>query len=233
MRKQGTIARWDAGRGFGFIRGQTAGADVFFHLRDLRGGLQPREGMAVSFEEIHVGGKGARAMAVEAMDAGPDPAKDRASSRSPARSRPENRDAVRRMRPRRRTAAQAPGPGFGSLLIVGTAYGGLLLWAVWQSLLPWWVLPASFVLSLLTFWMYWVDKRAAQTGQWRTPESTLQLLALAGGWPGAWLAQLALRHKSSKLSFRLVYWLMVLAHGFFLGAWLFWPPLRAALLAWR
>lgn len=187
--------------------------------------------MAVSFEEIHVGGKGPRAMAVEAMDAGP-PANGHAPPRSPAHSRPENRDPPRR-RPRRQTAAQATGPGFGSLLIAGMAYGGLLLWAVWRSLLPWWVLPASFVLSLLTFWMYWVDKRAAQTGQWRTPESTLQLLALAGGWPGAWLAQQVLRHKSSKLSFRLVYWLMVSAHGLFLGAWLFWPPLRAALPALR
>jgi uncharacterized membrane protein YsdA (DUF1294 family) len=118
------------------------------------------------------------------------------------------------------------------MLTVIATYGGLMLWAVWRSLLPWWTLPASFVLNLLTFWMYWVDKRAAQTGQWRTPESTLQLLALAGGWPGAWLAQQVLRHKSSKLSFRFAYWLMVLAHGLLLGAWLFWPPLRKAVFAW-
>jgi uncharacterized membrane protein YsdA (DUF1294 family) len=117
------------------------------------------------------------------------------------------------------------------MLIVITAYGGLLLWAVWRSLLPWWVLPASFVLNLLTFRMYWTDKRAAQAGQWRTPESTLQLLALAGGWPGAWLAQQVLRHKSSKLPFRAVYWLMVLSHGLLLGAWLFWPALRRSLFA--
>jgi uncharacterized membrane protein YsdA (DUF1294 family)/cold shock CspA family protein len=231
MRKQGTIARWDAGRGFGFIRGPAGGADVFFHLRDLRGGLQPRQGMLVTFEEIHVGGKGPRAMAVEAMGATPGLASGRAQPPSPARSRVEDRHTPRR-RPQRQAAAPVAAQGFGAMLIVITAYGGVLLWAVWRSLLPWWVLPASFVLNLLTFWMYWVDKRAAQTGQWRTPESTLQLLALAGGWPGAWLAQQVLRHKSSKAAFRAVYWLMVLAHGLLLGAWLFWPPLRAALLAW-
>ncbi len=229
MRKQGTIARWDAGRGFGFIRGPAAGTDVFFHLRDLRGGLQPREGMAVSFEEIHVGGKGPRAMAVEAMDATPGLAPGRGQPRSIVRSHPENKHTPRR--PQRQAVSPTTGSGFGSLLIVVMAYGGVLLWAVLRSLLPWWVLPVSFVLSLLTFWMYWVDKRAAQTGQWRTPESTLQLVALAGGWPGAWLAQQVLRHKSSKLSFRLVYWLMVLAHGVLLGAWLFWPPLRKSLAA--
>ena len=119
------------------------------------------------------------------------------------------------------------------MLLFITAYGGLLLWAVWRSLLPWLILPASFLLNLLTFWMYWVDKNAAQAGRWRTPESTLQLLALAGGWPGAWLAQQVLRHKSSKQPFRIDYWLMVLLHGLLTGGWLFWPPLKESLTAWR
>lgn len=35
-------------------------------------------------------------------------------------------------------------------------------------------------------------------------------MALAGGWPGALLAQQWLRHKSSKTSFQLQFWLMVL-----------------------
>ena len=115
------------------------------------------------------------------------------------------------------------------MTIVIAAYAGLLLWAVWRALLSWWILPASLGLSLLTFCIYWADKRAAQAGRWRTPENTLQLLALAGGWPGAWLAQQVLRHKSSKLSFRVTYWLMVLSHCLLVGAWLFWPPLRAPL----
>lgn len=117
------------------------------------------------------------------------------------------------------------------MLAVTLTYAGFLLWAVWHSLLPWWVLPVSFLLNLLTFFVYWTDKRAAQAGRWRTPESTLQLLALAGGWPGAWLAQQVLRHKSSKLPFRVVYWLMVVAHGLAIGTWLFWPPLRSLLPA--
>ena len=43
-------------------------------------------------------------------------------------------------------------------------------------------------------------------GAWRTPESTLHFLALAGGWPGALLAQQFLRHKSTKVEFRSVFW---------------------------
>jgi uncharacterized membrane protein YsdA (DUF1294 family) len=61
-------------------------------------------------------------------------------------------------------------------------------------------------LSLLCFIAYALDKAAAQSGRWRTKESTLLLLGLLGGWPGAILAQQLLRHKSSKVSFRTAFW---------------------------
>ena len=67
------------------------------------------------------------------------------------------------------------------------------------------ILFAYLGLSLVTFGVYAADKHAAQKGQWRTPESTLQLLALLGGWPGALLGQQLLRHKSRKPSFQLVF----------------------------
>ena len=45
------------------------------------------------------------------------------------------------------------------------------------------------VASLLTFFLYWRDKHSALKDRWRTPETTLHLFQLAGGWPGALLAQ--------------------------------------------
>ena len=66
------------------------------------------------------------------------------------------------------------------------------------------------LLSLLTFGLYAIDKQAARRGRWRTRESTLHLLALCGGWPGAWLAQRWIRHKSRKAAFQLRFWLTVL-----------------------
>jgi uncharacterized membrane protein YsdA (DUF1294 family) len=56
--------------------------------------------------------------------------------------------------------------------------------------------------SFATYCIYWRDKRSAQAGQWRTPEATLHLAELLGGWPGAFLAQRVLRHKSAKVPYQ-------------------------------
>jgi uncharacterized membrane protein YsdA (DUF1294 family) len=61
--------------------------------------------------------------------------------------------------------------------------------------------------SVATFIVYAIDKRAARLGRHRTPERTLLLLGLAGGWPGAVLAQRLVRHKSSKTAFLARHWL--------------------------
>jgi uncharacterized membrane protein YsdA (DUF1294 family)/cold shock CspA family protein len=67
-------------------------------------------------------------------------------------------------------------------------------------------------LSLITFFAYAIDKSAAQKGDWRTSEGTLLFLGLAGGWPGALIAQESLRHKSKKTSFRAEFWVTVLVN---------------------
>lgn len=67
-----------------------------------------------------------------------------------------------------------------------------------------------FCLSILSYFYYARDKKAARSGAWRVPENTLHLLSLCGGWSGALLAQQKLRHKTQKTSFRVVFWLTVL-----------------------
>ena len=62
------------------------------------------------------------------------------------------------------------------------------------------------VMSAVTFVTYGVDKSAARRGTWRVPESTLHLLALACGWPGALLGQRFFRHKTRKQPFRTIFW---------------------------
>ena len=65
------------------------------------------------------------------------------------------------------------------------------------------------IMSLVAFLMYAKDKKAAKSNRWRTAESTLHLLALIGGWPGAAIAQSYLRHKSKKISFKIKYWITI------------------------
>jgi uncharacterized membrane protein YsdA (DUF1294 family) len=77
---------------------------------------------------------------------------------------------------------------------------------------PVWCAAFYLAMSAVAFGLYARDKRAAVEGGWRTPETTLQLVALLGGWPGAVLAQQVLRHKNRKASFQVTFWLAALAN---------------------
>jgi uncharacterized membrane protein YsdA (DUF1294 family) len=82
-----------------------------------------------------------------------------------------------------------------------------------MSVLDWRVLfGVPIVLSILAFLAYRSDKRRAEAGAWRIPEFTLHMMALIGGWPGAFLGQRQFRHKTSKLSFQVIFWIIVLAY---------------------
>lgn len=87
-------------------------------------------------------------------------------------------------------------------------------------------------LSVLTFAVYAADKAAARADRWRISEKTLHLLALAGGWPGALIAQEWLRHKSVKPVFRAVFWATVTVNvtAFLILGSPYGRPLLAALL---
>lgn len=75
---------------------------------------------------------------------------------------------------------------------------------------PLWVLFLYLGVSALTFGAYAIDKSAARLRQRRVAETSLILLGGLGGWPGAILAQQLLRHKTTKPSFRAVFWVSVL-----------------------
>ncbi len=66
--------------------------------------------------------------------------------------------------------------------------------------------------SALCFVLYAIDKRAAIQDRGRISESMLLSLGLVGGWPGAIVAQQALRHKTVKLAFRIRFWITVAAN---------------------
>ena len=71
---------------------------------------------------------------------------------------------------------------------------------------------AYIINSLLTILLYWEDKHLAQYKYWRIPEKCLHIWEFLCGWPGALYAQQAFRHKRSKTSFLVVFWLCAIAN---------------------
>jgi uncharacterized membrane protein YsdA (DUF1294 family) len=96
----------------------------------------------------------------------------------------------------------------GVLLVLPACAWRQMGWEIWKL--------AAYVgaLSLITYAAYASDKRKARKEAWRTPEVLLHLLELAGGWPGAWVAQRRLRHKCSKTSYQFEFWLIICIHQF-------------------
>ena len=88
-------------------------------------------------------------------------------------------------------------------------------------------LAASFlaVVFMITAFLYHRDKRAAERGRRRIPESALHLLEFLGGWPCAFWAQRILRHKIRKVAYQIVFWIIGLLHQFlaweYLTGWTF------------
>src|SRR5688572_944160 len=106
-------------------------------------------------------------------------------------------------RPQQVSRTRPGGIGIGAFLalallfvIPGYALSRLAPSIDWRALLG-----VPLAVSAFAFFAYRSDKRRAEAGEWRIPESTLHLTALVGGWPGAFLAQRAFRHKTSKISF--------------------------------
>ena len=97
-------------------------------------------------------------------------------------------------------------------LILILLFAALLIGAVVTVELPLYILMIYVAMSIICYLTYWLDKRKSLAGQWRIQESTLQLMALLCGWPGALLAQSYLRHKSQKRAFLTVFYLAALAN---------------------
>lgn len=191
MRYQGKIANWKDDQGFGFVTPNGRNEKAFVHIKAFADrSRRPVDGDLVTYELV--------------MD-------DKGRFRA---------DDIR-FSGAKVMSATASGSSSGSFGIIFTAlfYCFLLLAAV-MAWIPLAILILYHAASAIAFLAYALDKEAAKNKRWRTKESTLHMLGLVGGWPGALLAQKIIRHKSRKQEFQAVFWTTVILNCCAFG-WLF------------
>jgi uncharacterized membrane protein YsdA (DUF1294 family)/cold shock CspA family protein len=192
-RIEGTLTSWDDDRGFGFLTPTSGRGRAFVHITAFgRGTARPRLGETFSYEVDRHGDRGPAAVRVSAVG---------------------SRWSAPRARAPRPTRSGTVALVVGLVVALGAAA------AVWtltrdstspqlDGLSPW-LVGGLVGVNALTALVYALDKSAARRGRRRTPERTLLLLGLLGGWPAALVAQQLLRHKTSKRSFQLAFWATV------------------------
>ncbi len=183
MRHQGKITSWKDDKGFGFITPDNGGEQVFLHISAFQNRQRRPAPGQLVTYELSIDNQ-RRARAEKVARAGESANKTNESA--------------------------SGGPLAAIFAVVFIAVLAALAFKGRLS----YIVPAVYAgVSIVTFIAYGFDKIAAEKGEWRTPESTLHFLDLAGGWPGGLAAQRLLRHKSSKSSFQGVFWTTVALNG--------------------
>lgn len=217
----GRIKSWNDDKGFGFIQPAAGGAEVFAHISSMRGDRRPNAGDQVLFvagrdEKGRLRAEHLRLAGELAVDQPQIRVRPRAAA--PSRKSPPaaGRAAKPHARDARRTSSALRNPAAKLMIFAALcslpAFGALRWLSEGQSIWPLLLYPLA---SVLCFILYWRDKSSAQRGRQRIAENTLHLVELAGGWPGALLAQQAFRHKTRKLSYQGLFWIIVVLHQLF------------------
>lgn len=196
-KQQGHIKKWQDDKGFGFIETE-ASESVFFHVSEFKAQRRPNIGEQVVFT-VGQDSQGRRQ------------AKDVQELHFVQQKMAQKNQKIRQRNAKRNAQADFEA-GQKKRLFLGIGFYGVLVLLATTNKLSWLVVAWYAALGVITYAMYAKDKAAAQSGDWRTPESTLHVLSAIGGWVGAMVAQTYLRHKSQKPEFRVAYYLTVVVN---------------------
>ena len=182
IRLEGLLQDWNDEKGYGFVVVDGHSKQVFFHINDyIELNGRPKNGMKMRFNAKQEGGRW-RAEAVQCLSAPAAIAKNR------------------------RHRGQLQGEPIKIIVAVLVALLFLAYISHYNKAVALWML----VVSVVSFVTYRTDKQAALKNAWRVPENKLHFLDLIGGWPGGLIARQLWRHKTTKTSFVVTFWLTVI-----------------------
>jgi uncharacterized membrane protein YsdA (DUF1294 family)/cold shock CspA family protein len=195
VRHKGRITQWHDDKGYGFITPSLPGPDVFLHIKAFgQISKRPQVGELITY--------------ILSQD-------ERGRPRAAKVAYSRDTFVPKRSRPTTTRRTWAIPLALATLAIISLAPLG--------NALPIEVAALYGLASALAFILYAWDKASATRDGLRTPENTLLIIGLVGGWPGALIAQEVLRHKTAKTSFQTSFWITVIVNVGVLG-WLVLDP---------
>ena len=187
---EGIIKSWLHDKGFGFIQPNEGGKDIFIHIQDLKHqNYQPKIGDKIVYKITS--DKNGKTKAADAFIKG-----QKLINNDKEKTVKKEKQFQLSLLPRL------------ILAFIPFILSGILI-KQHHIYLP---LFAYLFFNPLTFLFYAYDKSMALKDKWRTPEATLHLLELLGGWPAALITQYTIRHKNKKTSFQIIFWLIIISH---------------------
>lgn len=201
-KEQGKIVHYHPDKGFGFIQ-YRGNQEIFFHERQFRAGRTPIIGEMVVFE-------------IKKDKSGRDCA-DNVQELAFVQKQQAKRQKYEAYQARQEQKQGGLNFWCAFALMYIIIFMGVMVFAS----LSFWLLGIYVIMGAVSFVLYYKDKLSAQSGGWRTPESTLHLVDALGGWVGATFAHKLLNHKATKPKFRALFYVTVFVNILMMMALLF------------
>jgi uncharacterized membrane protein YsdA (DUF1294 family)/cold shock CspA family protein len=174
--QRGVVVKFDADRGFGFIRPDGATdqttRDVFVHVSEVSRRRNLHPGQSVRYR-VKLTDKGAVAVAVQ----------------------PGSVLTIPSLK------YGLLGLGVAVAILIGAG-----LWFGWPSTPGLWLAAWMLSASVACFTLFGFDKTRAQRGGERVPEVVLKGMSVLGGWPGGYVGMRVFHHKTQVKGFLSAYW---------------------------
>ena len=201
MRQKGLLSKWNDDKGFGFILPNDSKKTIFVHIKSFTDrNVRPVENQKVTYT-LEKNDKGYAAINVSR------------TTDNPIRSKTNiHRKLVQKHTTKKQILTKEISTSNVSLIsmfFIGGFVFFILHFSIIENKLPPITIMSYLLISILTYFMYQIDKNKAINNEYRISEKSLLILSLLGGWAGAPIAQQKFRHKNKKISFQIFFWLAI------------------------